>query len=396
MIDIEELDDPHDKPDFPRANGAPMVVIDGKRKRLSRPSNYAKPLDDESALTNWRIDTACIGVANLRSLQARYVALDPTDGSTKKELREAAIQAGRGSEGSDIGTAVHTMTDRWEQDEAFDPPEPYKTQLEAYSAEMARLGLKSCRFEQAMVNVKYGAAGTCDRIYELTRALITPSGEILPAGTLVIGDTKTTRKIEYSYPSYSVQMFLYAGGQCYDVLNEEFIDTPEINQAWGIIMHIPSDGETCEAQWVDLGLGEFGAYIAQQVKAWRKGWRSGEYSCPRIGDPHDLTVIAGLGGEVITEAEADDDMMMWVETVRPWAIERVKAIGERPAARTHLTTFWPEGLPVPKAITTVPEMTALIDYLDEVEKRFELPFVPHPMKTKGHSSTVLDQLKPPS
>ena len=387
-IDIDELQDPHHKNDFRRANGAPQVIDhDGKNQRLSRPSNYAKPLDDESALTNWRIDTACIGVASHRDLQARYVALDPEDRASKKDLREAAIAAGRGSEGADVGTAIHAMTDRWEQDENFSPPEPYLTQLRAYTAEMERVGLKSLFFEQPIVNLEWRAAGTTDRIYELTRSLITPHGEILEAGTLVIGDTKTTRKIDYSYPSYAAQMALYAGGEFYDVVNDLFVDTPTINQEWAIIMHIPSDGTTCEAQWVDLEVGRWGVYLASEVKKWRKMWRSGEYSCPPVQVIPDN--LAEIAAEVVSVEQADDEHGAWITMMTEHAQVRIEAIRNYPEAVKTLTTFWPNGVPTPKqGIDSVSHMTAVLDHLDRVERDHELPFVPKPGIEGGHQSGI--------
>lgn len=357
-LELDEIDD-RSKPDFRRANGAPQVIDrEGKNQRYGRPSNYAKPLDDESALTNWRIDTACMGVASHRDLQARWVAVDPDDRASRKQLREDSTQAGRGSEGADTGTAIHTMTDRWEADPTWEPPEPYLTQLRAYSAEMDRLGLRTLHVEAHIVNDTYRVAGTTDRIYELTLPLVTPHGEILPPGTLVIGDTKTTRRIEYSYPGYATQLALYAGGSFYDVAADQYLPTPEINQAWALIMYIPSDGTTCEAQWVDLEVGRWGAYLAQQVKGWQRQWRSGEYNCPRAVSP---------------TAPAEEES--WVDQMRPWVAERVKQIGAHEGARKYLTTWWPAGVLAPSKVVDVEHMTQILDLLDKTEAQFSLPFV---------------------
>ena len=38
-------------------------------------------------------------------------------------------------------------------------------------------------------------------------------------------------------------MALYAQGQLYDVVNDEFLPTPDINQDWGIITWVPSNQE---------------------------------------------------------------------------------------------------------------------------------------------------------
>ena len=75
-IDVEELDDKHEqRNDFRRANGAPLVKdAEGKTQRYSRPSGYAKPLDDEHALWNWRLFKAMDGVARSKALQAQIIA----------------------------------------------------------------------------------------------------------------------------------------------------------------------------------------------------------------------------------------------------------------------------------------------------------------------------------
>lgn len=404
-LDLDDIDESLPKPDFQRANGAPMVVDkNGKRIRLSRPSNYAKPLDDESALTNWRIDTACVGVAHDRALQAQYVALDFDDRDTRKALREKATQAGRGNEGSDIGTALHAMSERWEKDEKFSPPSPYLESLEAYSAEMERLGLESVAFEQPVVNLEHGAAGTFDRLWRTTRVLFTPDGEIIPVGTDLIGDLKTNKRLDYSVPSYAVQMALYAGGEFYDVVSDEFLETPTINQDWAILMWMPSDnpGE-CVAFWVDLRVGREGIQLARAVKAWRKMWRSGEYSLTVVPEPgiaQDAAIelaVKEFGAEVITVEEADDEIAAWMTMMTGWAQERINAIRHHDKAKFQLTTFWPDGVPTPKqGITQVGHMTALLDHLDNVEATHSLPFVPRPGIEGGHKDRINTTNNPPS
>ena len=364
-VDITEFETP-EKPDFARANGAPMVMVDGKRERYSRPSGFAKPLDDESALTNWRIDTACFGVASDRSLQAAYVAAKRDDRTTVKELREKAINAGRGDEAAALGTAIHAMSERWEdEDDSFDPPEPYKSALQAYSLEMARLGLYSELMECAFVNTEYRAAGTADRVYVLQRPLVAPDGSTLPAGTSIIGDIKTSKTLEYSMGGFAAQLALYAQGQLYDVMNDEFLPTPEINQDWAIIMWIPSNQESghCEAIWVDLNAGNEAAWLAQMVKEYRKKWRRDEPI--RVPDPIE-NVVAALEEELGAEP---------VELVE-WISFRIKAVSKHsPEAKALLMKHWPEGVPTKKNELVDPDHHQLVlTLLDNVEAEMGMTF----------------------
>jgi hypothetical protein len=367
-IEIDDLNSPGDTEDYQRANGAPMVLINEKRERFSRTSNFAKPLDDESALTNWRIDTAAFGVANDKTLVARYIAAKRDDRKTVGVLREDAIQAGRGGEAAAIGTAIHAMSERWEQEHDFEPPEPYLSALTAYTTEMNRLGLVSALFEFKTVNVEYRVAGTADRAYKLTKPLVVPTGEILPAGTLVIGDIKTSKSLQYSKGAFASQLSLYAQGQQYDVVHDEFMDTPEINQDWGLIAWVPSNQEQghCEFLWIDLQAGNEVAYLAHLVKEYRKKWRKTE-----------LTVVPSPTGDLTqlgTVVEAGDDD--WVGMMLPYVKARIAAIRDDPDALKQLQVFWPEECPSPKKGITDPyQLTALLDHLDKVEADHGLTFV---------------------
>ena len=238
-VDIAEFETP-EKPDFARANGAPMVMVDGKRERYSRPSGFAKPLDDESALTNWRIDTACFGVASDRSLQAAYVAAKRDDRTTVKELREKAINAGRGDEAAALGTAIHAMSERWEdEDDNFDPPEPYMSALRAYSLEMARLGLDSGCWSAPSSTPSTGLLAPPTGCTGCPAAHRTGRLDALRPAPASSVTSRPRRRFEYSMGGFAAQLALYAQGQLYDVVNDEFLPTPEINQDWAIIMWIP-------------------------------------------------------------------------------------------------------------------------------------------------------------
>jgi hypothetical protein len=388
-IDLDELQDPHHKPDFRRANGAPLIInADGVNQRCSRPSNWGKELDDENALVNWKLDRAIEGTARDPALQARAVAVKTDDRATWKELREAAINAGRGSQAADIGTALHAMSERWEDpDDDFDPGEPYVSHLKAYSAEIERLGLVSELTECKMVNDELRAAGTADRVYRLTKGLITPDGEVLPEGTLIIGDLKTGKRLDFSKAGYTVQMAVYAASQLYDVVEDKYLPTPDINQDWGILVHLPSNEPICEAFWVNLEHGRWGAYLTQCVRQWRKDWRSGEKYLAQIeAIPHSL---AEMGTEV-TAAEADAEHVQWLVRMSAWAQERIDAIRHHDDAKNYLIKLWPPGVPTPKkGIDSVAGMTNLLEHLDATERKFELPFVPDPGRETGtHRSTI--------
>ena len=319
-LDLDELG-ATTRNDYRRANGAPMVNVNGRNERYSRPSSFAKPLDDESALVNWKIDRACVGVAYDKALQAAFVAVASDDREQLETLREKAIAAGRGAERADIGTALHAMSVRWEQkDEGFAPPEPYFSSLCSYTAGLKRLGLRSTHYEFHTVNREYRCAGTADRLYEATVPLVAPDGSVLPVGTLIVGDLKTGAKLEYSKPAYAVQLALYAAGEFYDVIEDDFVATPPINQAWAIIVHIPADQPgVCEFLWVDLEVGRLGCWLVQQIKLWRKMWRSKEYAMPEVQVDADLVrSFEGYNPDLCPHGEASHEQCAICEGEGPF------------------------------------------------------------------------------
>lgn len=362
-LDIEDLNT-IEVPDFRRANGAPMVMIDGKNARLSRPSSFGKILDDESALTNWRINKAIKGTAGDPAIQARAVAAKDDERDVWAKLRDASIQAGRGDEAADIGTALHAMSQRWEDAlDDFSPPEPYLSSLTAYSQCLELYGLVSTHFEFQCVNLEYRTAGTCDRIYQTTRSLIAPTGEIIPEGTNLIGDLKTGKSLEYSTAGYTIQLALYAQSQLYDVIDEEFIETPQINQDWGILVHMPSNSDTCELRWVSLESGNYGAWLVSELKGWRRKWRNGTYSAPMIPEPLGMTddaVVEALGAAELVGDE-------WVAEMLRFCKVRMATIRQNPDALDTLAARWPKSLPKPSGITTAAHVNELLTHLDNVE-----------------------------
>lgn len=402
-IDLDDFGDHEVSDDFIRGQGGAPRVADpentGKLITRARSSSLGDTLDEKSALTNWRIDRAMDGVAAKPELAAAILAAKDDDRAAYTKLREEAISAGRGAYRADLGTAVHAMTDRWESEPDWDPGPPFRGALEAYSKEMERLGLKTQLIECKFVNNLDWAqtAGTADRVYELTTPLQTPDGSTLPAGTLVIGDTKTGDSLEYSIPGYTIQMATYAASQLYDVVNNVYLPTPPINQDWAIIMHLNVEEQTCEAIWVDLEVGRYGAALANEVREWRRNWRRKEgYSlgnqrveCANIvldAPPvEDAPPPKKTRKKAAKKAPAAEPLMdsvlprterpkLTFEQQRADIVERLQKIRQHEQAAEWILLRWPTGCLPPKQVTTQGEMDALRAHVERTEAEFGLAF----------------------
>jgi len=394
-------------PDFDRgAGGEPIITMpDGKSERYARTSSLGDTLDEKSALNNWLVSKAMEGMGRNPEIVAKVIAVTPYDDHKPAwtKLREEAIQAGRGAYRADVGTAVHAMSHRWETEPTFDPGEPYRSALEAYTVVKDSLGLVSQMFECHIVNDVIRVAGTADRLFQLTRPLLCPDGTILPAGTLIIGDLKTGDSLEYAIPGYTIQLAGYAGGVLYDVEAQVRMPTPSICQRWAIIMHLDVENAHCDFLWVDLEVGRYGAHLANEVREWRRAWRrvngykagvqeiqvapeapepEGEYEITELPEKPKRAPRAKKAAAPAPTPEPQPQPeveVLGIESVelelwRDYCRNRLGEIRLNVEAKEWMLVRWPEGLLAPKALTTVDEARALSKFLDRVEAEFGMQF----------------------
>jgi hypothetical protein len=370
-------EEPHAK-DFRRANGAPLVrKLDDPTRwdRYSRPSTWGHDLDDESALTLWKIDRACDGVASSPALAAQIAAIHGRK-EGRIELRERAIQLGRGEEAADLGTALHALAHRFETEDGFPVPEPHASDLACYVAALDDAGLESTHFECTICADIWRAAGTADRIYRAKKRLRLPTGDYLEPGHSVIGDLKTGAKLTYNVPGFCIQMAIYADGVFYDVDTDERSPMPEnMRLDWGLLVHLPAGQASCTFHWVDLQVGREGARIVQQVRAWRKrGDYLAEFAFP-ISD--EVAVLSSPIYDLeqdITEEESPG-AEEWRQAMLPWAQARVNVIGTHPEARAMLLRRWPVDIPpIRGGELTATQLSRALDLLDSIESAYSLPF----------------------
>jgi hypothetical protein len=348
-LDLDEYDAP-ERPDFRRIGRGKVPYVlnpEGKRVRYGRSSNGGKILDDESNLTDWKLRTVAAGAAQRPELMAEASTLDvDSDKRRLREIAEECLVAGKGQRRAVIGSAVHAMFDHLDRNDGWKPPPNFVGLCNGYVAFREEWGLETVGIEIHCINDEYRLAGTLDRRYRTTRTLIAPDGVIIPIGSIVVGDFKTGKELEYSAGSYTTQLAAYVGSLEYDVATDERtpFDPPNYPD-WALIIHADSAGTECHPYWVDVQQGREGLELAQSVKGWRR--RDGllrparEPLWPIPPNPPDDRP-APVPGEPPTLPPAASRTTERAEHLR----ERVRAVlAQGDLAARQLQRDWPTGVP---------------------------------------------------
>lgn len=403
MTTLDELDalEPDTGNDFRRAaKGVPLIKNEdtGKFERYRRSSSVGKILDDETGLTDWKVRTIVEGAAQRPDLMALVSTHDHE--ANKREIRDLAEQClvqGKGTQRRETGTAVHAMLDHVDRDDGWTPAPQFVAACNAYVEARDAFGLIPIDIECKCVNDVWRLAGTADRRYETTRVLIAPDGSIIPIGTVLIGDTKTGRTLEYAHGVYATQLASYAESVRYDPATDERTPfDPPNNRDWAIVVHVGWEDGTCTMHWVDLEAGRQGIRLALDVYAWRRRTHmivpapvplhivpseSVAPECPP-------SLITPSNGNVEATFETDAPAASRVAgastpeilaEVRAWLRERIAAIVATGSAPTfRLQSLWPAGVAGLKnnEAHTEAELNAINDAVCVVERDAGMTFPP--------------------
>jgi hypothetical protein len=253
--------------------GRPLIVPKGGGKPIpyTRASSAAKTIEDTFNLELWARRNVAYGMARDASLVARVLAVGGDPGSWTQDqkkvvnkIHEDAQKVAQAHKGADIGTAVHTLTERRDRGEDVDGG-PYQADLEAYVGALnnARLLVIENYVECRMVCDELEMAGTADRI-------LVHGGD-----RYYIADLKTGPTVDFGGLGWAAQLAAYANGVLYDVATDERMPTPELDREVGYIIHLPAGQGRCDIYEIDLAAGYRAAQLANEIRATRKaskGW----------------------------------------------------------------------------------------------------------------------------
>lgn len=235
----------------------------------TRVTTFAKSISDNYGLGEWSERMVAKGVAIRPDLALKAAAAGTDDTGTLREVAEKAKEAAGASSGSNLGTALHSFTERADRGETVKIPAPYDQDVAAYQRALAAGGIRIVPelIERIVVVKRFHSAGTLDRAVRWD-ALDDPD-------ELAIGDLKTAKGLDKpdakGWLEIAVQEAMYANADAvWDGITETYEPMPKISRTRGLVFHLrPGSGE-CALWEVNLEAGWEAAELCEQVRAARK------------------------------------------------------------------------------------------------------------------------------
>ena len=343
--------------------GRPLVIPTGGGKPIAytRFSSHGQCLEDRFGLEKWKIRTSALGLVNRQDLFAQLASIPNDDTKRLDDILSQALEAGGGSIGANMGTALHEFTQRYDLGEITfaDIPDPWRADVEAYARTIADHGLEIRRdlIEVTLVNDDLQLAGTADRFF------------LDASNRLICADLKTGKSIGPNPLGYIVQLAAYANSVLYDVYTGVRTSLGDVDLDHGLLIHSPAQQARCDLYRVDLRGGIEAAQLASRVKKWQKR--------------KDLVTVKTTKPAISTEKAIQDVLtafpgsaVLGSETRRQWLKDRIQRLISVANAKKELVALWPND--IPKLSTahqhTDPELDSIIEIVDALEAAHELPF----------------------
>lgn len=350
--------------DFTRDRwGRPLIIPadGGKAIAYGRFSSHGSVLEDKFALEKWKIRTSAIGLTKREDLYAQLAACPPEDSKRIDEIMSQALEAGGGSVGANLGTALHEFTQRLDVGEITldDIGEPWRTDIQAYVDTMKANNLTVIPelVEVNLVNDMLELAGTADRFFRH------------PELGVICADIKTGKQISKNPLAYAVQLSAYAHSVLYDIetgkrkrIHEDLI------LHVGYIIHIPANQGRCDIYEVDMLDAMEAARLARTVKQWQK----------RTDLVRPLNPAPKARKKAEKPAEKPSEALVSVVNLErnEWLRGRLQPVME--ACKAELVALWPDGVLTPSKAEhwTDLEIDRIVEIIATLEREHELGFYP--------------------
>jgi hypothetical protein len=320
-----------------------LKQVDSDRPRAwTRVSTLAKCMSDTYHLDLWKRRMVALGVASEPDIAALVLAAgealsQATDREEIKAAKEAlnelcdrAHAAAGGDQGSELGTALHSLTEWADAGRLgeIEVPEQLWPDLDAYSTTMGLHAIDRPAewIERIIANSVVDCAGTFDRI------LVMPEPCERCGKQLRIGDLKTQKSLDFGYLEIAIQLATYANADhTFHPETGEPEDLPDVCRCVAIVMWLPVGKARCTLHEIDIARGWQYATLGRDVRGARQAGKS-------LGRPYRRRSVESAGGQLtylIKHAEHPDALAaLWREASArgAWTAAHTEAARARKAA----------------------------------------------------------------
>jgi len=249
-----------------------------------RVSTFAETVARDAELVEYQHRTLAKGISISPDLIALGSAIPSVDFDKDRwrELVSTGQDRGGSNYRSNLGTAMHFITERWNRGErGFDVPEYLKLHLEQYLALLHAAGITILpeMLERVLVQRGFQLGGCLDNAVRWD-------------GKMIIGDLKTGKDMKYGRLAKLVQLWAYSElDQLWDTSAKEYEPRPpELVRGEALIISVPLDG-TAELFVLDLSDVEQLATLTDGIREWRKIADKRFQSVSKLAKPKDVVII---------------------------------------------------------------------------------------------------------
>jgi hypothetical protein len=266
----------------------------GKERSYTRATTFAKSISDSFNLSLWSQRQVAKGLSLRPDLYALAASTPSEDRDGLNAIAEKAKEAAKSSAGASLGTALHSFCEQLDLGQEVTAPAPWDADVAAYQDLLDRYGLSfdPSFVERVVVNREREVAGTFDRLAQVRDRIHYGDGRTVEPGTWCVLDLKTGKDLAYGWLEIAIQLHLYAAADMMrDVGAGTWEELPELDQACGLVVHLPAGRAGATLHVVDLEAGRRGADLCGQVREARKARGLGTAAEEPAAVPKDLPLL---------------------------------------------------------------------------------------------------------
>lgn len=349
----------------------------GAKTSWTRATTMAATLADKFNLEKWSTRMAALGLVARADLYAKVASTPTDDKQTLDRLLEQAKEAAAASAGANLGTALHTFTERVDRGELVSAPAPWDADLAAYTSTLTEYGVTIVdgMVEQIVVVPEVTVAGTFDR-------LLAAPGWPLPR----VGDLKTGGFLPWG--EIALQLALYAHATTiWDLATESHRPMPTVDQGTAVVMHLPAGKAECTLYEVNIEAGWEAVKLAQAVRQWRQRKDlARSFTVPGLNES-----VSRVGAIGTATGAPPPELLAPVLVVPPPTgpvpdpsrlRTRLRALIDAGHTET-VVARWPHQVPTLKHDThSADQLWRINELLGDIEREHNLPIVDEPEPAK--------------